>query len=104
MNNEYPYASDNIFTAFLPSIVYWLINLPTPSSNSTSSFSDALLTMPSISCEDNGSKYTSVHLDLNAGFIWLGSFVVAPIKTKSAGAPFSNKYLIYSGIFSSSGS
>ena len=104
LNNEYPYASDNIFTAFLPSIVYWLINLPTPSSNSTSSFSDALLTMPSISCEDNGSKYTSVHLDLNAGFIWLGSFVVAPIKTKSAGAPFSNKYLIYSGIFSSSGS
>ena len=85
-------------------MVYWLIKCATPSSNVTSSFLAALFTIPSMSFDDNGSKYTSVHLDLKAGFIWLGSFVVAPINTKSAGAPFSNKYLIYSGIFSSSGS
>ena len=51
-----------------------------------------------------GSKYTSVHLDLKAGFISLGSLVVAPISTKSAGAPFSKRYFIYLGVFSSSGS
>ena len=99
-----PYASVNIFTAFLPSIVYLLINSATPFSKLTSSFFAALLTISSISVADNGSKNTSVHLDLNAGLISFGSLVVAPIKTKSAGAPLSNKYFIYFGVLSSSGS
>ena len=83
-------------------MVYWLIKCATPSSNVTSSFLAALFTIPSMSFDDNGSKYTSVHLDLKAGLICPGSLVVAPINTKSAGAPLSNKYYIYLGMFSSS--
>ena len=99
-----PYASVNIFTAFLPSIVYLLINSATPSSRVTPNLLDAFKTICSISLDDRGSKYTSVHLDRRAGFNSPGSLVVAPIKTKSAGAPLSNKYFIYLGVFSSSGS
>ena len=83
-----------MLTAFLPSIVYLLINSGTEFSSDTSSFLAAFLTISWISLTPNGSKYTSVHLDLNAGFISFGSLVVAPINTKSAGAPFSNRYFI----------
>ncbi|MNI25147.1 hypothetical protein D3C73_787860 [compost metagenome] len=93
-----------MFTAFLPSIVYLLINSDTPSSRITLSFLAAFFIISSMSLTANGSKYTSVHLDLNAGFISPGSLVVAPINTKSAGAPFSKRYFIYLGVFSSSGS
>lgn len=49
-------------------------------------------------------RYGSAHLDRNAGLICCGSRVVAPMRTKSAGAPSSKRVLMYSGIIGSLGS
>ena len=98
------YASAKMFIALRPSIVYSAISSFTPSSNSTPSFFDAFTTISSKWAGINGSKYISAHRERSAGFMCRASRVVAPMSTKSAGAPSSNNFFMYGGVRGSVGS
>ena len=49
----------------------------------------------------SGSKYTAAQRERIAASIASGSRVVAPISTKSAGAPSRNSFFTYAGTFGS---
>jgi len=93
-----------MLTALRPSSVKSAIASGTPASISTCRRLAASSTIFTMWDSVSGAKKTSAARERIAGLISEASRVVAPIKTKSAGAPSSKSFRIYFGTLGSEGS